>query len=64
MTGDLREINILNHYIGMPPVEAPAFETAMFPIGIAALAVLCLLSPLSTAGCAGWQSWRPRSRRS
>lgn len=46
MVGDLREIGILNHYIGMPPVEAPAFETAMFPIGIAVLAALCLLSPL------------------
>ncbi|HEY0873676.1 MAG TPA: nitrous oxide reductase family maturation protein NosD [Vicinamibacterales bacterium] len=47
MIGDLREIAILNHYIGMPPVEAPALETAMFPIGIAALAGLCLLSPLN-----------------
>ena len=46
MTGDLRELNILNHYIGMPPIEAPAFETSMFPIGIATLAVLCLASPL------------------
>ncbi len=45
MTGDMRELNILNHYIGMPPVEAPAFETSMFPIGIAVLVVLCLLSP-------------------
>lgn len=46
MKGDLHELNILNHYIGMPPIEAPAFETAMFPIGIAVLAALCLLSPL------------------
>ena len=46
MTGDLRELSILNHYIGMPPIEAPAFETTMFPYGIAALIVLCLLSPL------------------
>jgi nitrous oxidase accessory protein len=46
MTGDLHELNILNHYIGMPPVEAPAFETSMFPIGIAVLVVLCLMSPL------------------
>jgi nitrous oxidase accessory protein len=46
MTGDLRELSILNHYIGMPPIEAPAFETAMFPIGIAALILLCLVSPL------------------
>ena len=46
MTGDVRELSILNHYIGMPPIEAPAFETAMFPIGIAALTVLCLLAPV------------------
>ena len=46
MTGDLRELNILNHYIGMPPVEAPALETAAFPIGIAVLVALCLLAPL------------------
>ena len=46
MTGDIRELNILNHYIGMPPIEAPAFETAMFPIGIAVLVVLALASPL------------------
>lgn len=45
MTGDLHELNILNHYIGMPPVEAPAFETAMFPIGLAVLIAVCLLSP-------------------
>lgn len=46
MEGDLRELNILNHYIGMPPIEAPAFETAIYPYSIAALVVLCLLSPL------------------
>lgn len=45
MVGDIRELNILNHYIGMPPIEAPAFETSMFPIGTAALIVLCLLAP-------------------
>jgi nitrous oxidase accessory protein len=45
MVGDVRELNILNHYIGMPPIEAPALETAMFPIGIAALIVLCVVSP-------------------
>jgi nitrous oxidase accessory protein len=44
--GDVHEINILNHYIGMPPIEAPALETALFPFGIAAMALLCLLSPL------------------
>lgn len=46
LAGDVHEINILNHYIGMPPVEAPAFETALFPVGIAALVLICLLSPL------------------
>jgi nitrous oxidase accessory protein len=46
LAGDLGEINILNHYIGMPAIEAPALETALFPYGIAALVLLCLLSPL------------------
>jgi nitrous oxidase accessory protein len=46
--GDVHEINILNHYIGMPPIEAPALETALFPLGIAALVLICLLSPLHT----------------
>jgi nitrous oxidase accessory protein len=45
MTGDLRELNILNHYIGMPPIEAPALETGLFPIGVGVLAVLCLVAP-------------------
>ena len=46
MKGDLSELNILNHYIGMPPIEAPALETSMFPVGIAVVALLCLLAPL------------------
>lgn len=46
MSGDLRELNILNHYIGMPEIEAPALETALFPIGIGILIVLCLAAPL------------------
>lgn len=46
MVGDLRELNIINHYIGMATIEpAPPLETALFPIGIAALVVLCLASP-------------------
>lgn len=45
LAGDLHEINILNHYIGMPPIEAPTLETALFPFGIGALAMLCLVSP-------------------
>ena len=47
MTGDVSELNILNHYIGMPPLETPAFETSLFPYAIAALIALCLLSPLT-----------------
>jgi nitrous oxidase accessory protein len=46
MTGDIPELNILNHYIGMPPIEAPRLETSLFPIGIAALLVLALAAPL------------------
>jgi len=48
MSGDLRELNILNHYIGMPPIQAPALETALFPIGIGLLVALCLAAPLHT----------------
>jgi nitrous oxidase accessory protein len=46
LTGDLREINILNHYVGMRPIEAPAFETALFPVAVGALILLCLCAPL------------------
>lgn len=47
VSGDLKELNILNHYIGMKPLEAaPPLETAVFPIAIAALIVLCLASPI------------------
>jgi copper chaperone NosL len=43
--GDLPEINILNHYLGMPPLETPPLEVAAFPFGIALLIVLCLAAP-------------------
>ena len=46
MTGDIPELNILNHYIGMPPIEAPRLETSMFPFGIAAVIALALAAPL------------------
>ena len=46
MAGDLREINILNHYVGMPPLETPQLEIAIFPFGIALLMLLCLAAPL------------------
>lgn len=52
LSGDVHEINILNHYIGMPPIEAPALETALFPAGIAALVLICLLSPFHR-----WLRW-------
>jgi nitrous oxidase accessory protein len=45
MTGDLSELNILNHYIGMPALEAPALETSLFPFGIGVLIGLCLAAP-------------------
>jgi nitrous oxide reductase family maturation protein NosD len=46
MVGDLRELNILNHYIGMRPIEMPPLETALFPIGILFLVAACLAAPL------------------
>jgi len=46
MTGDVRELNILNHYIGMPPIEMPAPEAAAFPFGVGLLVLLTLVSPL------------------
>jgi len=47
VTGDLKELNILNHYIGMKPLDPkPELETKVFPIAIAGLIVLCLASPL------------------
>jgi nitrous oxidase accessory protein len=46
MVGDLRELNILNHYIGMRPIEMPPLEAALYPIGVGVLVVLCLIAPL------------------
>jgi nitrous oxidase accessory protein len=45
MQGDLSELNILNHYIGMPAIQAPTLETSLFPIGIGLLVGLCLAAP-------------------
>src|ERR1044072_5616951 len=46
MEGDLREINIINRYIGMATIDPrPALEVAMFPIGIGLAIGLCLLAP-------------------
>ena len=48
MQGDLREINIINHYIGMATIDPrPALEVAMFPIGIGLVVALCLLAPFN-----------------
>ena len=47
MVGDLRELNILNHYIGALPLDPqPAFETAMYPWAIGGVILLCLLAPV------------------
>jgi nitrous oxidase accessory protein len=47
MAGDVRELNIINHYVGMPPIDpAPALETSLFPIALAVVIALCLMSPL------------------
>jgi nitrous oxidase accessory protein len=45
--GDLREINIINHYVGMAKIDtAPAPEMRLWPWAVAGLIVLCLAAPL------------------
>jgi nitrous oxidase accessory protein len=45
--GDLREINIINHYVGMEHIDTvPAPEMSLFVPAIAALVVLSLAAPL------------------
>jgi hypothetical protein len=51
MDGDLRELNILNHYIGMPAITAPAMETAIVPDRHRRARGLCLRRR-SQPGCA------------
>ena len=47
MVGDIRELTILNHYIGAMPLDPrPAFETAMYPWAIGIAIAMCLLVPL------------------
>jgi nitrous oxidase accessory protein len=47
LEGDLREINIINHYIGMERIsERPAPEMDLFPWAIGGLVVLILIAPL------------------
>lgn len=46
VTGDLREINILNHYVGMEKIsEVPAPEMALFPFALGALLLATLAAP-------------------
>lgn len=47
MAGDVSELNILNHYIGMPALETPQLETSLFPYAVIVLVLLSLLSPLT-----------------
>lgn len=50
VAGDLREINIINHYVGMEEIDpVPAPEMALYPYAIIVLAALALLSVLSRA---------------
>src|SRR5262245_4250661 len=44
MVGGLRGLNLLNHYIGLPPIAMPELATTLYPVGIVALATLCLLA--------------------
>lgn len=58
VTGDLREINIINHYVGMEEIpEVPAPEMRLFPLAIWTLVLLAAASPFSRlanrAGLAG-----------
>jgi nitrous oxidase accessory protein len=47
IVGDLREINIINHYVGMEHIDTvPAPEMALFTYGIFALVILCAVAPL------------------
>lgn len=47
ITGDVRNINILNHYIGMHPIEQDSFaEFRYFPPAIATLVITGLLSAI------------------
>lgn len=48
VTGDLREINIINHYVGMEVIDSvPAPEMALFPYAIWTLVVLSLAAPFN-----------------
>jgi nitrous oxidase accessory protein len=47
LEGDLREINIINHYVGMSEIAAvPAPEMRLYRPALAVLALLCLAAPM------------------
>ena len=66
ITGDLREINIINHYIGMEHIDAvPAPEMSLYPLLIAGLigSSWLALAHRRLAQLAGWLAgWLSRSR--
>lgn len=44
ITGDLYELNIVNHYVGMKHISIDEFSLmALFPIGLVGIAVLAIL---------------------
>ncbi len=50
LEGDIREINILNQYIGMKDLSArPAPEMRLFPVALGVLLLLLLVAPLNRA---------------
>jgi copper chaperone NosL len=75
ITGDLREINALNRYIGMTPIAGDTFmELRLLPVGFAVLAALLFAAAfvrrrwvtfaplLLMGGLAGWGFWSMRAR--
>jgi nitrous oxidase accessory protein len=50
LEGDLREINIINHYVGMATIDAvPAPEMRLYRPAVAILIALCVAAPLHRA---------------
>ena len=56
MEGDLREINSLNHYVGVKPIEPDSvFELTLFPYVLFATVVLVVVAALFFKP--GWPRW-------
>ena len=56
MEGDLKEINSLNHYVGVKPIEPDSvFELTMFPYVLFATVALVVAAALFFRP--GWQRW-------